>query len=595
MADIFSIKCSQCGSPLEFNIISQNYHCPACGSNTPAEEISMRARMQYKEFDNEQSLKLTKARNAQSVYSCGSCGASIMIPENELAGKCDFCGTSITKKEFTGTSFPQGIIPFFITKDEAIELFMKWAEGNMGLPAIHEALETINEKLIGYYLPFQLIKGPIRLDFKHRFDTYTCGGYLEGIFVSQTERLENMVLDCAEPFDTSDMVPFDFSYTAGQRTLLPDLTEDQVIDRAVEETGRVYDPFVANVFEGWKHSYKISSTYENETDLLLNTVYLPMYVMKIDQGKQLLVINGQTGRVAYGEKNKTAKSEFGFMKRDNNGTVEKEYREFPKYQPKRPLFYKIVTEEIGYNIGKHTIRRVITGYRTELRAGIYKRNIKGEFVFSTRFAKYANGGAGNDDEIYFGENFAKETKQKTTRTLLLSLVLGVVLFSVGAFIFNATRKVLNGDFGIEETIDKQSNSIPDGYYIGFIAKPDRIQTRRDGKATEANIRFTHLDGKTATAKYTCDEPRFMPEWFLAIRNLNTPDSEWIALPKIDYYFNKSIPKSGWVIVRPIGGGEFLVIPKDDPKVKDLLDKYKNYWEITEEHDYSVPLNYYEPE
>ncbi len=175
--------------------------------------------------------------------------------------------------------------------------------------------------------------------------------------------------------------------------LLPDITMDDVMSRTVEETGSVYSPFVAETFGKENRKFSLSHEYETETSLIFNTVYLPMYVMRIDgaDGKWL-VINGQTGRVAYGTSDDIRKSAFGFMKRDVNGTVEKEYREFPQYQPKRPLYYKTVTEEIGYNIGKHKMRRVVTGHREVLRAGLYEKNmLTGRYEFKTKFAKYDNG------------------------------------------------------------------------------------------------------------------------------------------------------------------------------------------------------------
>ncbi len=306
-----------------------------------------------------------------------------------------------------------------------------------------------------------MIRGPIRLDFSHDGADYTCGGYLDGIFVSQTAKMDNLVMDAAEPFDTSDIVPFDFAFTAGRRMLLPDISLDEVMDRTVEETVSVYSPFVAETFGNTKRGFRISQQYETETNLILNTVYLPMYVMRIDgaDGKWL-VINGQTGRVAYGTRDDIHKSAFGFMKRDVDGVLEKEYREFPQYQPKRPLYYKTVTEEIGYNIGKHKMRRVVTGYKDVLRAGLYEKDlVTGNYVFKTKFAKYANGGAGSDNEIYFGENFQKDIKKRNKSVLLLTLVLGLLVLPFAIWLFVKLSHKMNGDFDIEQSSTQPKSDI----------------------------------------------------------------------------------------------------------------------------------------
>ncbi len=596
---IFAIKCSKCGNPLEFNIITQNYHCAACGSDTPVADITRRAAEQSRAFDAEQSLKLTAAKNTRSVYHCQSCGASVMIAENEMLGQCDFCGTSALKADFSGASFPQGIIPFYITKAEAADIFKKWAVDHKKITHIDEAVEAVDSRLTGYYLPFQMIKGPLRLDFNYESNLYTCGGYLDGIFVSQTDNLDNLVLDAAEPFDTSDLVPFDFSYTAGQRVLMPDLSLDQVVNRAVQETGKVYQPFVADTFKGFYDGFRISERFEKDTNLIFNTVYLPMYVMRLDGC--LLVINGQTGRVAIGNNGRINKSMFGFMKRDNSGSVEKEFREFPQYQPKRPLFYQYVTEEIGYNVGIHKMRRVITGYRTELRAGLYEKDFStGKYVFSTKVAKYANGGAGNDNEIYIGEDFQKEAAQKKKLALIVALVLGLVFVPLIMWTFGKVRHLVNGDLDIgrerstNATTKVETPEIsPSTFYVAFFATPYHVETGEDGKATEADIQFLHIDGKNITLRYKSDFPRFMPKEFLVLRRLDTPNGRWYI--QADFHFNKGVRHGGHVIVRPTETALFYVYSEEIDAVSKDWKAYKRFYGVLGETLDHVPINYYEPE
>ncbi len=51
MNDFFSLHCSKCGYPLEYDIISQNYHCASCGSDTLASEVTKSDNKRNAEFD----------------------------------------------------------------------------------------------------------------------------------------------------------------------------------------------------------------------------------------------------------------------------------------------------------------------------------------------------------------------------------------------------------------------------------------------------------------------------------------------------------------------------------------------------------------
>ncbi len=34
---IMTIHCATCGAPAQFDVVTQNYHCPNCGGNTGTE------------------------------------------------------------------------------------------------------------------------------------------------------------------------------------------------------------------------------------------------------------------------------------------------------------------------------------------------------------------------------------------------------------------------------------------------------------------------------------------------------------------------------------------------------------------------------
>ncbi len=369
--NIFSIKCSQCGSPLRFDILTQNYHCASCGCDMPAAEVTEKARKLNEAFDAEQKIRLTRSGSAHSLYKCRSCGASVMLAGNELMKTCSFCGTSVTKSHFSDAQFPQAVIPFYITRDEAVNIFAAWAERNWNVPQKAVKIKKVRDNLEGYYMPFKMVSGPLRLDFLAYDRKYTCGGYLDGIFISQSGNAPNLVLDAAEPFNTSDLVPFDFSYMAGHKALMPDIETEELNRRIAEEVSQQYQPYISKMFHVGDRPMVMSSsgdTREEGQMLITNTVYLPMYIFNIDK-YTWCVVNGQTGRVACGRNKNFQKSTHGFLKRRNDGALARVLHEFPQYRPQHPLFYKMVTGLDG---------------KPREKAGLYSANIMKR---ASKFAK----------------------------------------------------------------------------------------------------------------------------------------------------------------------------------------------------------------
>ncbi len=467
MNDVFAIRCSQCGSPVEFNILTQNYHCSACGCNMPAAEVTKSARELNEKFNEEHVVRLTRSRNTQQVYSCRSCGANVMMADNELVSQCDFCGTSITKSDFHAAEFPQGIIPFFITRHEAVDIVRKWSADNPALPDI-DAVKRGVDGLVGYYLPFEMLRGPLRLDVSSSRGQYKCGGYLEGIFVSQNHNLSNEVLDAAEPFDITDLVEFDFSFVAGHKALIPNISGSDMKLRILSEVSEVYRADVSEAL--FDRSVVFSSMGGSFMEnILSNTVYLPMYVLRV--GDRLLVVNGQTGRVAYGKPFDVHKSTHGFLARAHDGTLIRELHEFPKYKPKKPLFYETQTDRSGETRevpGVYEERQdvklqlllfglcpmvwllsALVGVAVDL-SGLpmlfFTFTITLAFVivylfcnheygvtFREVYPKYKNGGSGNDDEVYWLQK-SSEKRVRTVNELIIIVLLAILILIVGLWI-----------------------------------------------------------------------------------------------------------------------------------------------------------------
>jgi len=588
----------------------------------PAAQVTKAVRENTEKLSREQAKRLNVGANVRSVYSCQNCGASIMVSDDTMADKCDFCGTSNTKAEFKGADFPQGIIPFYITRDEAVEIFRKWAaeKSNALINSFGGEIDNIK----GYYLPYQMLRGPLRLSVGANDRKYTCGGYLDGIFVSQSKALSNNMLDLAEPFDISDFEPFDFSFVAGQKALFPDVSTEALQTRIVDETSNVYRPDLAATFNTAKLDVgPASDNFVNS--LICNTVYLPMYVLKLE--KHWLLINGQTGRIACGTPSHYYRSSHGFLKRDNEGELKRDFREFPQYRPKRPLFYKTVivngkevekagiysseiswgflqsrSEDVMFVVALFAIcASLASGWHNPFLIALplmllgtlayyfyRKKEARSNPRFLTVVPKYRDGGAGSDNERYINEY-----KDKRGFVFYASLMVLVLLaVSWGSYLFiTKPFKPGHSHFIYPEEYDRiQKERFKDyrrrlnkqtldqsDYFIGFMAKTVQTGGSLDKRFDKwADVEFTHLDGKTIRLRYNSSQYFVAPKKFLVCRNIssdNPAGGVWLMYSEFSIVSLKRFSKN-YHLMRPFKKkGSFEILEDTLPEYRPYIERY----------------------
>ena len=292
--DILNIFCSHCGAPAQYDIETQEYHCRYCGSPTGIRE-ALAEKRRFRKLRRE-SFLAEKPSFPVCSGSCTGCGAKIFFPESDALTTCSFCGRSLVRKEYLNSDdFPELVIPFRITPEDAKNRLLAWCENNERRREAKAIKKEIGS-LSGCYLPYQLVKGPTfcRVMRKEAGRKYECRGYLDGSFVNTSKNLNNLLLDGTEPFDLADIRDFDFSYLAGQRVKITDLSDSETEARVCDEIAADYEPVLSKVLESR------AVTVETDADGLLSmSVVLPVYYLNANG--VLAAVNGQTGKVAVQE------------------------------------------------------------------------------------------------------------------------------------------------------------------------------------------------------------------------------------------------------------------------------------------------------
>ncbi|MBQ1726977.1 MAG: hypothetical protein II039_06295 [Treponema sp.] len=293
MADI---HCPSCGAPAAYDIIKRLYRCSYCdGSVTIREAIE-----QKRGFRKLHQEKLQESVSSYDLEhaECTGCGAEIVFEKGEALSKCEFCGRALVRKEYLKTgNMPELVIPFELTEDEAKERLVAWKKANWWKAEAKALTPEVVEKLKGYYLPYELVRGPVDCIMSKEEDNhvYHMSGFVNDEFINASDRLDNLLLDAMEPFDVSSLTEFDFGYIAGHRVKIADLNKEGLVWKIKSEVSSYYNSFARKTMK----TRLASAGCKDTSELLRMPVLLPVYY--ISSGDVCLAVNGQTGKVSVRE------------------------------------------------------------------------------------------------------------------------------------------------------------------------------------------------------------------------------------------------------------------------------------------------------
>ena len=292
------IMCKNCGHPVTFDIRLQTYCCPMCGE-TSGIDTTRQESIRLHEINKEDLC--SKTARAQ-VSACSGCGAKIFFPQGEALRNCDFCGGRLVRTDIDKLGFaPDLVISFVLTKEDARKRLCQWATDN---PQTAEArmINNSSNDIQGYYMPYEIVRGPMEVKVNRAgiSRTYQCRGFVENTAVNCVREMNSSLLDAAGPFELDAAVPFEYGYIAGHRTLISDLSDNDIDRRVRRQVAKTYQPAVQKTLQDSDIRIKVTSD-----KLLSASAMLPVYVLK--KGRLSAAVNGQTGRIAVSLKDKKKK------------------------------------------------------------------------------------------------------------------------------------------------------------------------------------------------------------------------------------------------------------------------------------------------
>ena len=183
-AQITNYQCPGCTGPLHFSGASGKLECEYCGASyDPAEIEALYAEKEEKAAAAQQAAEEARDRQAppsgdeaawdtsdfsrdwgaegdgMRAYSCPSCGAELICEESTAATSCPYCGNpTVVPGQFSGELRPDFILPFKLSKDDAVKALKAHYKGKFFLPKRFTEENHVQE-IRGIYVPFWLFDG----------------------------------------------------------------------------------------------------------------------------------------------------------------------------------------------------------------------------------------------------------------------------------------------------------------------------------------------------------------------------------------------------------------------------------------------------
>ena len=253
-----------------------------------------------------------------NLYHCSSCGADLMVGGTQASTFCSYCGApSIVFERVSKEVRPKKIIPFKLTEDQALKCIRDRFEDGGYIPKSIRELSV--DKVRAIYIPYWLYSSYIRRKMTIHVTTDDDGSYdyyrdascnYERITMDASLKLNNEMSRRLEPFYMNELEDFDVAYLSGFYADTYDVPKDAVASEVRERCGKFLDKYILQTCHHVNYNEQMEKLYgfknykkqDIQEEYRVNGIeyaLLPAYFvnLKYENGRQLVIVNGQTGKV----------------------------------------------------------------------------------------------------------------------------------------------------------------------------------------------------------------------------------------------------------------------------------------------------------
>jgi hypothetical protein len=319
-ARVRKFPCEGCGADLRWEPGVTALRCEYCGFvkevAAPAERIS--------EKSVDAALRAPRDLGwgaERKVIACKRCGAHTTLDPHVAASACAFCGTTAVVESPADPNVvrPEGLLPFRVTRESALQSFRKWLHGLWMRPNDLKSKSRVSS-MQGAYIPFWTFDAAtdnwwtadagyyyyvqVRRNGKtvseQRVRWEPASGalqlFFDDVLVPASRGVDDTLCGKIEPFPTADLTPYEPSYLSGF------LAEENAVDlpEALEAAkGKMHSQIrvaCANDVPGdTQRNLEVRTTF---SALAYKNALLPIWIAAYDyKGKPYrFLVNGVTGK-----------------------------------------------------------------------------------------------------------------------------------------------------------------------------------------------------------------------------------------------------------------------------------------------------------
>lgn len=318
-----SYKCPNCGGGLVFDPESGNYVCEYCFSKFSQEDLDSKEET-AKKTEEEQPVseeQTQSEKNGQTAveYRCPSCGAEIITDETTAATFCFYCHNPIVLAgKLEGEYLPDGIIPFKITKEEAVSKFQEWIQKKKFIPKGFYSKRQI-EKMSGVYFPYwiygcetdSMMNGTAkdlrvwRVGDTEYTETKTFAvrraGKVSFRHLPKTalQKAQNAMLKGIFPYHFEDMEKFHMGFLSGFQAEKRDIEKTSLTEEIRQEIREYSEKRMRDTISG-HNAFNVESRRCEIREEDFKYTLLPVWVLTYrERGSRVyyFAMNGQTGEI----------------------------------------------------------------------------------------------------------------------------------------------------------------------------------------------------------------------------------------------------------------------------------------------------------
>ena len=338
---VTNYQCPACTGPLHFVGGSGKLECEYCGASYDVAEIeALYAEKEEKAAAAQQAAEETRQSapsgdggawdtsslsedwgaegDGMRAYGCPSCGAELICDETTAATSCPYCGNpTVVPGQFSGQLRPDFIIPFKLSKEDAVRALKGHYKGKFFLPKSFTQ-ENHVQGIQGIYVPFWMFDGEAEGDARYaatRSHTYRSGDYeitetehydiyragsisFEKIPADASSKMPDDHMDSIEPYDYQELKPFSTAYLPGFLADKFDVTVEQCRQRADQRCEGTLSATLRDTVTGY-HTCTLIHDSVNLKRGKVHYALLPVWMLNTKwKGKDFLfAMNGQTGKL----------------------------------------------------------------------------------------------------------------------------------------------------------------------------------------------------------------------------------------------------------------------------------------------------------